>query len=177
MKRRREEEEEVRLPASSFDSDSDTSSKEGNKRRVKSVCGRKPHGRKLHTSKCKEDTKREERDKYVEDSEDDVDNETGSHAVYNRISECTDTYAGDGRSEAEEIKVNRKKDLIELKKMAKMDAHLVNARRIHEENKGEGCREEGLVRRRIRELPATHFDLHLYKRSFRTDVIEMKNYI
>ena len=113
----------------------------------------------------------------MEDSEDDVDNEMGPHALYNRISECTDTYAGDERSEAEEIKVNRKKDLIELKKMAKMDAHLVSARRMHEENKGKDCREEGLVRRRVRELPATHFDLHLNKKSFRTDVIEMKNYI
>ena len=177
VKRRREEEEEVRIPVSSFDSDSEASSMHGNERRVKTVCGRKPRWRKIHPISCEEETKKKENDKYVEDSEDDVDNEMGSHALYNRISECTDTYAGDERSEAEEIKVNRKKDLIELKKMAKMDANLASTRRIHEENKGEGCREEGLVRRRIRELPATHFDLRLNKRSFRTDVIEMKNYI
>ena len=111
----------------------------------------------------------------------DIDYEDGPEYIVDRISLCTDTYSGDA-SEATEVDKDGKKRAKEEKEARYLDDQLEIARMRHAQYEVNNFdivdqTQRKKIQNKIKEIPANHFELHLNKDWFRTDLIEIKNRI
>ena len=110
-----------------------------------------------------------------------VESKKGRRYVYEKISDCPDLYKGNYKVKANVIKPTERQEFDQEKQMNFIDAHLAEERKLYGMNKVEGevlfsRSNKSKLNSRLKEIPESHFDLHLNKKSFKTDLIDMKNH-
>ena len=110
-----------------------------------------------------------------------VESENGRRYVYEKISDCPDLYKGNYKAKTKVIKPTERQEFDQEKQMNFIDVHLDEERKLYEMNKVEGellfnRSNKSKLNSRLKEIPESHFDLHLNKKFFKTDLIDMKNH-